>query len=55
MPLRVREVRAVFMDRFQSVLLGLACRRGDGSELRARQMSQAAQASATSKQMEEGT
>lgn len=44
MPLRVRRVRTVFMVRFQSVLLGLACRRGDWPELRARQVPQAAQA-----------
>lgn len=43
MPLRVRDIRAVFMVRFQRVLLSLACRRGDGPELRARQVRLAAQ------------
>ena len=44
MPLRVRNIRAVFMVRFQRVLLSLACGRRDGPELRARHVRQAAQA-----------
>lgn len=52
MPLRVRDIRVVFMVRFQRVLLSLACRRGDGPELRADRCVWQPRLLTTSKQME---
>lgn len=54
MALKVREVRVVLVLRFQSFLVGLACRRGDRPELRAEQVPRQPSLLATRVQTEGG-